>query len=242
MFRPDEQGPRMVIQNHEMNKEHYIRIGRFRVHHFRFLLIAMVSIFVLRPFMEEYARMGLLTDIFFCMVLLSGIFAFTDRRKARPVAVAIVIPALILQVASYFHPSDSIEIVKRIFFAVFLAYLLIVILSHIFRQKEVTEDLITGAVCAYFLIGLVWTFIFYFLELAREGSFSIAKTSPQDIGPFLYYSFVTLATLGYGDIVPLTSPARSLGVLEAVAGQLYLAITIARLVSAHASRRGSTEG
>ena len=128
------------------------------------------------------------------------------------------------------------EVLKRICYAVFFAYLLIIILSHIFRQEEVTEDLITGAVCAYLLIGLVWTFIFYFLEQARQGSFSLVPNSPRDIGSFFYYSFATLSTVGYGDIVPLTSPARSLSVLEALTGQLYLAITIARLVTVHASR------
>jgi hypothetical protein len=127
-------------------------------------------------------------------------------------------------------------VLKRICYALFFTYLLVSILSHIFRQEEVTEDLITGAVCAYLLIGMVWTFVFYFLEQAREGSFSLAANSPQDMGPFFYYSFVTLSTVGYGDMVPLTSAARSLSVLEALMGQLYLAITIARLVTAHASR------
>jgi hypothetical protein len=73
---------------------------------------------------------------------------------------------------------------------------------------------------------------FYFLELTHEGSFSISKGILNDLGPFLYFSFVTLASLGYGDIVPLTGPARSAAILEAVMGQLYLAITIARLVGA----------
>jgi hypothetical protein len=108
--------------------------------------------------------------------------------------------------------------------------------SAIRREKEVTEDLITGAVCAYLLIGMLWTFVYYFLVLAKEGSFGLARTFRHDVGSFFYYSFVTLTTLGYGDIVPLTSPARSLAVLEAVTGQLYLAITIARLVGVQISR------
>ena len=219
-----------------MNKEHHIRIGRHRVGHFRFLLFAMVLIFVLRPFLENFARIGLLTDIFFSLVLLSGAFAFSDQRKTFSAALVIALPALLLEVVSCFFLSEPLEIIKRIFFALFLAYVLAIILSHIFREREVTEDLITGAVCAYLLIGIVWTFVFYFLELANQGSFALGGTFRHDIGPFLYYSFVTLASLGYGDIVPLTSPARSLAVLEAVTGQLYLAITIARLVGVHASQ------
>jgi hypothetical protein len=192
--------------------------------------------FVLRPFLEGYARIGLLTDIFFSLILLSGVYAFSLKRKEFMVALVIAFPALLLEMGSHFYRSEAIEMSKRILFALFLAYVLIIILSHIFREREVTEDLITGAVCAYLLIGILWTFIFYFVELAKAGSFSLATAPGQDIGSFFYFSFVTLATLGYGDIVPLTSPARSLAVLEAVTGQLYLAVTIARLVGVHASQ------
>jgi hypothetical protein len=219
-----------------MKKERHVRIGRHRINHFRFLLFTMLLMFVLRPFLEGYARIGLLTDLFFSLVLLSGAFAFSDQKRVFSAALIIAIPALLLEVVTHFSSSEPIEVVKKVLFALFLAYVLVIILSHIFREKEVTEDLITGAVCAYLLLGMVWTFVFYFLELAEPGSFVLGNSPGHDIGPFLYYSFVTLATLGYGDIVPLTSPARSLGVLEAITGQLYLAITIARLVSVHASQ------
>jgi hypothetical protein len=225
-----------------MSKEHHIRIGRRRIGHFRFLLLTIVLMLALRPFLEDYARIGLLTDIFFSLVLLSGVYAFSDQKKAFSVALTIAIPALVLGVVSHFFLSEPIEIMKRIFFALFLAFVLIIILSHIFREREVTEDLITGAVCAYLLIGILWTFVFYFLALAREGSFALEGAFRHDAASFFYYSFVTLTTLGYGDIVPLTSPARSLAVLEAVTGQLYLAVTIARLVGVHASQSRFREG
>ena len=219
-----------------MSKKDHIRIGRHRIGHFRFLLGSMVLMLVLRPFLEGYARVGLLTDIFFCLILLSGAYAFSQQGKAFFVALVIAFPALLLEVTSHFLLSEPIETIKRIAYALFFAYILVIILSHIFREKKVTEDLITGAVCAYFLLGMVWSFVFYFLEMARAGSFSFGTTIQQDAGSFMYYSFITLATVGYGDIVPLTSPARSLAALEAVTGQLYLAVTIARLVGVQASQ------
>jgi hypothetical protein len=225
-----------------MIQKDHIRIGSRRVGHFRFLLFAIVLMFVLRPFLEGYVRIGLLTDIFFSLILLSGAYAFSQQRKTFLVVLFIAGPTLLLEAASYFVDSEPIEIAKRIGFTLFLGYVLAIILSHIFREKEVTEDLITGAVCAYMLIGILWTFVFYFVELAHEGSFAQANPALHDIGPFFYFSFVTLATLGYGDIVPLTGPARSLAILEAVTGQLYLAITIARLVGVHASQRAIRDG
>jgi hypothetical protein len=219
-----------------VSKKDRIRTVRHRIGHFRFLLGTIVLMFVLRPFLEGYGRVGLLTDIFFSLILLSAVQAFVKRGRAFFVALVIAFPALLMEVTSFFLPSEPIAIIKRIAFALFLTYILAVIVSHIFREKEVTEDLITGAVCVYMLLGIVWAFVFYFLDLAQAGSFSLATTFQQDVGPFIYYSFMTLATVGYGDIVPLTAPARSLAVLEAVTGQLYLAITIARLVGVHASR------
>jgi len=219
-----------------MSKKDHIRIGRYRIGHFRFLLGTIVLMLALRPFLEGYTRVGLLTDIFFGLILLSGIYAFSQQGKTFFVALVVAIPALLLEATSHFLVSEPIVIIKRIVFALFLAYLLVIILSHIFKAKKVTEDLITGAICTYFLLGMVWAFVFYLLELARPGSFSFAITFQQDVGSFIYYSFITLATVGYGDIVPLTSPARSLAVLEAVTGQLYLAVTIARLVGVQASQ------
>jgi voltage-gated potassium channel len=224
-----------------MRKKEHIHIGRHRIGRFRFLLLAMVSMFVLRPFLADYEGVGFLTDLFFSLILVSGVCAFSHQKKDLVAALILAFPALFLEVVSFFLQSESIVIMRRILIALFLACVLVIILSHIFRETEVTEDLITGAVCAYLLIGLFWTFIFYFLELARDGSFNLSKTARHDVGAFLYYSFVTLTTVGYGDVLPLTAPARSLAVLEAVTGQLYLATTIARLVGASASGSRSRE-
>ena len=224
-----------------MEKKDHIRIGRHHIGHYRMFLSMIVLILVLRPFLEGYARGGLLTDIFFGLVLLSGVYSFGRKGKTFYVALGIVLPALMLEVATHFLPFEPIVIIKRIMFVLFLGYILVIIFSHILREKEVTEDLITGAICVYLLLGMVWAFVFYFLELVHPGSFSFATTSEHDVGSFLYYSFITLATVGYGDIVPLTSPARSLAALEAVMGQLYLAVTIARLVGVHASQSRGRE-
>jgi hypothetical protein len=78
----------------------------------------------------------------------------------------------------------------------------------------------------------VWGLCFYLLEQAQPGSFLIGEQQ-TDPSHFIYYSFVTMSTLGYGDITPISSPARSLSVLTAVVGQFYIAVLIARLVGMH---------
>jgi hypothetical protein len=86
------------------------------------------------------------------------------------------------------------------------------------------------AVCVYFFIGLMWSFVFSVLESLQPGSFRFGQGLTANVKNFIYYSFVTQTTLGYGDITPVTPPARNLSVLEAIIGQLYLAVLIARLV------------
>jgi voltage-gated potassium channel Kch len=97
-------------------------------------------------------------------------------------------------------------------------------------------DLVYGSISVYLLIGVAWAYVYSALESTSPGSFHYAQqtssldTSPVPLSLVVYYSYVTLATLGYGDITPVTTPAQSLAVLEAITGQFYLTILVARLV------------
>jgi hypothetical protein len=114
------------------------------------------------------------------------------------------------------------------------------ILAHVFKSTRITRETIAGAICAYLLIGAMWAHVFSIVENVSPGSFADnsieadAASGPEPIRDqadrFTYFSFVTLTTLGYGDMTPLTRPAKNLAALEAIFGQLYLAVLIARLV------------
>ncbi len=225
-----------MFEDHNTEQNGRAHIGRRHTSHFRFLLIAIALMFAVRPFVEGYAAIGLLTDIFLFLILLSGAYAFSDQGRVFLLVLVIVLSGFVLGVISYLVSSGLLEVIKSVLVAMFLACVLAIILSKVFREKEVTEDLVTGAVCAYFLMGMLWAYVFYFLALAEEDSFANLNAVARDIGPFMYFSFVTLATLGYGDIVPRTGPAQSLAALESIIGQLYLAITIARQVGVYSSQ------
>jgi hypothetical protein len=119
----------------------------------------------------------------------------------------------------------------------FFAYMIVNILFFIFRQDKVTRDLISGAVVVYLLMAIMWNFIYRMVETAHPGSFTISAADIQDRVRFVYFSLVTITTLGYGDIVPTTSLASSVATLEAVVGQLYLVTTVAWLVGVHVTQR-----
>ena len=122
----------------------------------------------------------------------------------------------------------------------------IVAISFTLRQvifgTEMNVNRLVGAICVFLLLGLIWSFAYALLELAMPGSFKGFSPGhgPGEDSNWLYFSFVTLTTLGYGDITPVSATARSLAFLQAVAGQFYVAVLVAGLVSAYISdRRGS---
>ena len=119
----------------------------------------------------------------------------------------------------------------------FYIFITVILLSRILKDNKVTSDTLYGAACIYLLMGLAWMTAFQLVEGMQPGSFYIDPARNVDgivnWADLLFYSFATLTTLGYGDITPITSPARSLAALEAVTGVLYIAFLVARLVGLH---------
>ena len=105
------------------------------------------------------------------------------------------------------------------------------------RSERVTGDTLCGAIAVYLMIGLTWSLGHGLLEYLRPGSYHVLAGGPRPATSkdLLYFSYVTLATLGYGDVVPAADGARSLAVLEALGGTIYLAILVARLIGLHLS-------
>ena len=126
----------------------------------------------------------------------------------------------------------------RIFGALFFGYAVINILRIVVQSEEVTKETIYAAIVAYMLMALMWAFLYMILELLEPGSFSFSEGAFRaETMRFKYFSFVTITTLGYGDITPLTNKASSLALLEALVGQVYLVALVAWLVGMHVSRR-----
>ena len=118
--------------------------------------------------------------------------------------------------------------------ATFLSYTLIVLLSFLLKSKRVTPDVIYAALIGYLLMGLMWAGIYSLIDTITPGSFDVLhgwSENPRLV--YLYFSYVTLTTLGYGDITPLTALAYSFSILEAIIGQIYLTVLVARLVGMH---------
>ena len=204
-----------------------IRVGRFL-----FLFISMVLMFVFRPFLTERVALGYLMDIFLFLIFLSAVYAIRQKKSTLIVALFLLVLAEVLQVFSHILDIPFFDTLSDILGGLLLAYTATMILFHLFREDRITGDMIMGAICVYFLVGLVWALAYSTLEFFQPGSFQMPQGTINQ-GTFTYYSYVTLTTLGYGEITPISTPARSFAILEAVMGQIYLAVLIARLVGIH---------
>ncbi len=217
---------------------------------FIYLLLSLLLLFLIHPLFQRFVGARILIHILFSFVLCTAIYAVSQRRKVLVIGITLLLPALVGTWSGYVIESAALHLTAMGFAILFLAFTGILIVSEVFREEEVTIDTISGAVCVYLLIGLTWAELYSAIEFFQPGSFTIHKYLPQAPGYhpehqtplFLYYSFVTLTTLGYGDITPLTPPARAFSYVEAILGQIFVVVLIARLVGlhiAHSSRRNS---
>jgi hypothetical protein len=201
------------------------------------LLIFIIAMLIVGPLFEEFVGLKILIDILWSAIFVSAIYAVSQKKRHIVIAVLLALPMLGSIWSKYFFQHKALLVVGSLCGAAFFLFAVIQMLIFIYSHKEVTRDLIVGAAVVYLFMALMWTFIFVVVEILHPGSFSIPEG--QDIGAtqsFLYYSFVTITTLGYGDITPVTRLARSLSVLEAVIGQLYLVVQVAWLVGVHVSQ------
>jgi hypothetical protein len=201
------------------------RIGRFH-----FLAISITLTLGLRPFLEGPIGIEVLMDIFVTLILISGLYAASQSKRLFRIGLLIAFPAFVAHWLSYFLELPFAALVGEICAALFFTFMVVLVLNYLVKEREITADVIAGAICGYLLIGLMWSNFFSVLEMLQPGSFDIPENVSRESSYFTYYSYVTLTTLGFGDITPITEQARSLSALEAIVGPIYLAILVARLV------------
>ena len=201
---------------------------------FLFLLISILCLLIFTPVFQGFVGIRILMDAFITAILISGTYAASKKIYIIITAALLALPMLVSIWISHFVDMPFLVFVGDCFGIAFIAFLVIIILSFIFREKKVTINVIYGSIVVYLLIAIMWAFVYSVLESIQPGSFAIGE-GQIEAGRrlYIYYSFVTITTLGYGDITPTTDLANSISFLEAVTGQLYIAILIARLVGIH---------
>ena len=202
------------------------------------LLISILVVFTFSPFAVTLRHGILILNIIAATILVAGSYALSERKHLFVIAIILSIISIIATSLLLVFQKHWAVLIAHSCIVILIAFFSITILGYVFHSGRVTADRIFAAICVYMLVGYGWTFAYALLDETLPGSFAtVTQIGPNDyIGRVMqlrYFSFMTLTTVGYGDVVPRSSAARTMAVLEAVMGQFYLAVLIARLVGLH---------
>jgi voltage-gated potassium channel len=200
------------------------------------------------PVLVGFGLSGALFDMLVTVLMLAAILSLCFQRQQRTAALCVGIPSVLFSLAGY---AVSGSLSKWGLFVGHLCQILFfmgasgLIIRSMFRARTLTGDSISGAICGYLFVGLAWGVLYSMVETFRPGSFEVSPSLGVPNSPthslrhvLTYYSFVTLTTVGYGDVIPRSAATRTCAWLEAIVGQFYMAVIVAGLVSMLAARGG----
>lgn len=202
------------------------------------LLIALLTIIILAPVLSTTRYDIVITNVIGAAMLLSGVYAVSERKHVFVIATILSILSIVTTWLLLAYPGHAMVIFAHATMITVLGFFAVVILSYVARSGRVTADKIYAAVCAYLLIGYAWAFAYAMLDELNPGAFATPTEVARNdyvgrVVQMRYFSYITLTTVGYGDIVPRTPGARTMAILEAILGQFYLVALIGRLVGLH---------
>jgi hypothetical protein len=208
---------------------------------YTWVLVGLVATTLVVPFAHKGHPSALLIQVMTVGVIGAGVRAVAVRRRYAVIAIALAIPAVALTVFGVAGWGERTDVARHAFETVFFGYTSWIILLDVLRRGRVTSEKIRGSVCVLLLMGATWAFAYLtLLQVDPDAIFfpeSVRASEPAGdvgwIGDMLYFSFINLTSVGYGDILPVSPLARTMSWIEAIMGQLYMTLLIARLVSQH---------
>jgi len=203
-----------------------------------FLLgLLLLVVFVLYPLSGRGPFGGVLFQLFFSLILISGAALVANSRAALVLALLLAAGTAAIGWIRLYAPSSRLTILDTSLWIAFFSMLAAVILVQVFREGKINFHRIQGAVCVYLLLGVIWAGCYHLVIQFDPSAFNLAHPADDNtvMSRLVYFSFVTLTTLGYGDVTAVNPAAQSLALLEALAGQLFPAVLIARLVAMEVS-------
>ncbi len=197
------------------------------------LFFSLVGVLFLLPFvnampMLRFALVGQYTFVMFYLI-----FSARHTRAVYLVDALFVVPTLLATWLDSVYQNELTFVASYATMLIFFVYIQYLVVTQMIHAHKVDANTIFGSMNIYIVAGLIWAYAYILLNHFDSSAFHLPdyESFSKQVELFTYYSYSTLTTLGYGDIVPQSAQARMLSVLEAVFGQLYLAIVVAKLVS-----------
>jgi hypothetical protein len=197
-------------------------------------IVLLVGIFVVFPLREAFPRSWLIPDIALSALMVSAALALRASRILTALVILVTVAALAVRWIARVVASRGFQEFSTGLILVSLLLFAYIVLLVVFQKGPIRWNRIQGGVAVYLLLGLVWAFAYQLAEEIHPGAIHFATTvrdPDQLIAKLVYFSFITLTTVGYGDISAVHPLARSLAMGEALVGQLFPAILIATLVT-----------
>jgi voltage-gated potassium channel len=206
------------------------------------LLICLIVMILFFPILS-FKRV-LMKNILFTAIVFFGTFSLDFVKRAQKILIASGTVTICLTWLDHFFPNQTLDLVFFLSFFFFNLFIVVFMVRHIAKSKKVDATIIVNSINGYMLIGILGSALLAMAEILQKslyhvdtGAINFAGGTARGFHDFLYFSFVTLTTLGYGDVTPISAFAKSVTVIIAVTGQLYLTILIAMLVGKFLSRR-----
>jgi hypothetical protein len=208
------------------------------------VLVATLAsyLFVLSPLSRQRIGGQTVGPLLLTVVLSAGVYACAHRTRSLLVTLSLAVPAAVMVWMGSARETSGFTAGVWLVLATFIVAVLVYTASDVVRAQRVTADTILGAIAIYLLLAMVWAMLYAMVHAVDPSAFVLPPADAArlgdsafrgDISPFVYYSFVTLTTMGYGDVLPAGYAARALATCEAVVGQIYLTVLVARLVGLH---------
>ena len=201
--------------------------------------LLLLVVFVIYPMGGHGPLAAAVRQFFLSLILISGAVLVARTRKTLSVIGALALVTAAVGWARLSTTDQWVSVLSVLMWVVFLVLLAVAILFRVFEEGQINVHRIQGAVAVYLLLGVIWAGCYRLVVEVDPTAFNFPSVTDEGslMSKLVYFSFVTLTTVGYGDITALATGARSLAMLEALTGQLFPAVLIARLVSMEVSHR-----
>jgi voltage-gated potassium channel len=201
------------------------------------LSVTILLVVFITPYYSDSKYVGLFNFIFFSLILLSSILTFNKSGKELATFGKTGYLIIVLVLVTEITKNSTVELVTKVLFILFMIYVAVNLLILMIKSREVDSVAISSAIGVYLLFGFCGALITMVVLFFQPDAFSISVSDPSVFHQCLYFSFITITTTGYGDVLPLQPIAKTLAIFLALFGNLYLTVIIGILIGKYLSDR-----